>query len=155
MKQKLTQSTVTKLVKNEIPASGSKIIWDERLGGFGLRLTAGGVAAFILNYRFEGIERRLTIGRWPLWSADAAYDEAVDQKKKSKKADPLETKKAEKLATAQAERTLATLGKDYMENHAEIHKRPSSIRNDRSMLDGVILPRLGQKPLTRITKQDI
>jgi len=158
MKQKLTQSTVKKLVQNEIPASGSKIIWDTRLGGFGLRLTAGGVASFILNYRnAEGRERRLTIGRFSEkeWSAEAAYDKAGALRMEVKKADPLETKKAEELATALAERTLATLAKDYMENHAEVHKRPSSVRNDRSMLQGVILPRLGQKPLTKITKQDI
>ena len=118
--------------------------------------TAGHVAAFILNYRnAEGTERRLTIGRWPEWSADAAYDEAVDLRKEVKKADPLETKKAEELATAQAERTLATLAKDYMENHAEIYKRPHTIYDDRGMLRSVILPRLGPIPLTAITQQDI
>jgi integrase len=154
---KLTQATVTKLVKTEIPAEGSKIIWDARGEGFGLRLTAGGIASFILNYRnAEGRERRCTIGRWPEWRADEAYFKALELRKAIKSGeDPLVTQKAEELATAQAERTVSDLAKDYMQNHAEIHKRPSSVRNDRSMLQGVILPRIGQVPLATIKKQDI
>jgi hypothetical protein len=135
MEQNLTQSAVTKLVKEEIPASGSAIIWDSRLGGFGLRLTAGGVASFVLNYRnAEGRERRYTVGRWPEWSADAAYSEAVGLKQDIKRgADPLEKKKADEVVNAHKEKTLADAAKDYLENYA-IHKRQSSYRNDRNML---------------------
>jgi integrase len=158
MEQKLTQSAVTKLVKEEIPASGSTIIWDSRLGGFGLRLTAGGVASFVLNYRnAEGRERRYTIGRFGEreWSADAAYDEAGELKKAIKKgADPLEKKKADEVVNAHAERTLAEVAKEYQENYA-VHKRLRSYRNDRWMLQSVILPRLGTMPLSEIRTKHI
>jgi integrase len=154
--QKLSQATVAKLVK-DVPASGSTIIWDTRLGGFGLRITAGGIASFILNYRnAEGRERRCTIGRWGEYSADLAYDEATTLRKKIKRGeDPLVTQKAEELATAQAERTLGDLAKDYMKNHAEIYKRPHTIYDDNGMLRSIVLPRLGPMPLTAITQQDI
>jgi integrase len=39
-------------------------------------VTAGGAKSFILNYRFNGRQRRYTIGRWPEWSVVAAVREA-------------------------------------------------------------------------------
>jgi len=54
------------------PESGNHIFYDDELRGFGLRVTAAGVKAFILNYSVAGRERRVTIGRWPEWSAEAA-----------------------------------------------------------------------------------
>ena len=156
MEQKLIQSTVPKLIKEYTPASGNTIIWDTRIGGFGLRLTAGGVASFVLNYRnAAGKERRHTIGRWPEWSADAAYDEAGELKKAIKKgADPLEQKKVDAVVEAHAERTLNDAAKEYLENYA-VHKRKSSYRNDRNMLQNVILPRLGTMALSEIRTKNI
>ena len=37
--------------------------------GFGVRVTAGGARAFVLNYRLHGREYRYTIGQYPDWSA--------------------------------------------------------------------------------------
>src|SRR5271169_1164467 len=44
--------------------------------GFGVRVTAAGARAFILNYRVRGREHRLTIGAWPDWSVLKAVREA-------------------------------------------------------------------------------
>src|SRR6185437_15478798 len=44
--------------------------------GFGVRVTASGARAFILNYRLRGREYRFTIGAWPDWSALKAVREA-------------------------------------------------------------------------------
>jgi Arm DNA-binding domain len=44
--------------------------------GFGVRVTAGGARAFVLNYRLRGREFRYTIGAWPDWSALKAVREA-------------------------------------------------------------------------------
>src|SRR6476660_5839281 len=44
--------------------------------GFGVRVTASGARAFILNYRLRGREHRFTIGAWPDWSALQAVREA-------------------------------------------------------------------------------
>src|SRR5712691_6858867 len=44
--------------------------------GFGVRVTAAGARAFILNYRVLGKEHRYTIGAWPDWTALKAVREA-------------------------------------------------------------------------------
>ena len=50
--------------------------------GFGIRVTASGARAFILNYRIRGRERRYTIGAWPDWSALKAVQEARRQRQR-------------------------------------------------------------------------
>jgi len=60
------------------PAKGNRIIYDADVKGFGVRVTAAGGRAFVLNYRRkgDGLERRCTIGGFPDWTTGAARDEA-------------------------------------------------------------------------------
>ena len=44
---------------------------------------------------------------------------------------------------------------DYLEHHAIPKKRPRSVENDRSMLDRIILPRLGSKKVNAVQSRDI
>lgn len=60
------------------PQRRNKIHYDEEVPGFGLRLTKAGARAFVVNYRVNGHERRLTIGPWPAWSATAARERAKE-----------------------------------------------------------------------------
>ncbi|PYV56488.1 MAG: hypothetical protein DMG91_09420 [Acidobacteria bacterium] len=77
MKQ-VTQRLVNRL---KAPATGHEIVYDGQISGFGVRITAAGVVALLLDYRFAGLKRRITIGRSPEWSADAARDEAIELRK--------------------------------------------------------------------------
>jgi integrase len=43
----------------------------------------------------------------------------------------------------------------YLENHAEVHKRPRSIAEDKAMLETIILPQLGQMRASKITHRDV
>jgi hypothetical protein len=67
--QGLTESLVENLQPPEV---GNKITYDGTIPGFGVRITAAGAIAFILNYRIRGQERRVTIGRYPDWSLEEA-----------------------------------------------------------------------------------
>ena len=53
-----------------VPAKGGRTLWDSEIRGLGVRLHAGGAKSFFLNYRFGGIERRKTIGRYGEWSVE-------------------------------------------------------------------------------------
>ena len=65
-------------VKNlKPPKQGSVIHHDSGLIGFGVRITAANVIAFILGYHVHGRKRRYTIGRYPSWSVEAARSEAL------------------------------------------------------------------------------
>src|SRR3974377_2090160 len=79
--RKLREETVKRL---PIPATGNRVTYfagaiiqgAKAPRGFGVRVTASGSRAFILNYRLRGREHRFTIGAWPDWSALKAVREA-------------------------------------------------------------------------------
>ena len=56
MAQKLTDRLVRSLPS---PPSSNRITYDTEITGFGVRTTAAGAKAFVLNYRVSGRERRL------------------------------------------------------------------------------------------------
>ena len=51
--------------------------------------------------------------------------------------------------------TMKELAADYLEQHALPKKRARSVENDRSMLDRIILPRLGGKKVNDVQSRDI
>src|SRR5215813_5921454 len=81
MRERLSEETVKRLVA---PARGNRVTYfagaviqgAKAPRGFGVRVTAAGARAFILNYRLRGRERRFTIGAWPDWSVLKAVREA-------------------------------------------------------------------------------
>ena len=60
-----------------VPAAGNRITYYagavlqgvKAPRGFGVRVTAKGAKAFVLNYSLRGREYRYTIGAWPDWTA--------------------------------------------------------------------------------------
>ena len=116
---KLTERKIKALPK---PSAGHVIAWDSELSGFGLRTTANGVKSFILNYRNQdGVQRRLTIGRFPTLSPTAARLRARELKAKVELgSDPLEAKRTRRgemsfgeLVDLFARRSLATQKRGY------------------------------------------
>lgn len=134
-----------------IPESGNRFEWDSEIPGFGVRRTAAGVTSFVLDYRICGRQRRYTIGRHPEWSVAAARLEAgrlrLDIREGS---DPMAERNR-----CRVEPTVADLALEYLERHALINKRPSSIRNDRNMIARVVVPKLGKLRLGAVGRQDI
>ena len=155
----LTQ-TFAKRVKS--PESGYEIHWDEgsdSIAGFGLRVTAAGIKSFLLNYRVHGRQRRYTIGQLSAWTLEAARQEArrlrtlVDRGE-----DPFAIEQAQKQQAIEdkaRQRTVKDLSDYYLSNHAEIHKRPRSVVEDKAMLETIILPRLGRMRVSSVNHRDI
>lgn len=62
MARRLTEDLIKKA---EPPAKGQRFLYDghqDAPRGFALRITQAGGKAFVLNYTFEGRQRRKTIG---------------------------------------------------------------------------------------------
>ena len=60
----------------EPPLKGNTITYDDAVPGFGIRVTANNSRAFVLTYWVRGRQRRMTIDRWPVWTATAARERA-------------------------------------------------------------------------------
>jgi integrase len=139
-----------RVVKNLTPpATGNLIKWDGEIPGFGVRITAAGVVAFVLSYRSHGTKRRYTVGRYPELSATAARSRALKLRASLLDGkDPLEQKRQ-----SDSEPTFAALAEKYLE-HAETYKRPGSLRNDRGNIRR-LLPQWGARQVKAISQRDI
>jgi integrase len=144
--RKLTDRSIGSLDR---PQKGPRILYDSRLPGFGIRLTSGGSNAFILNYRFEGRERRITIGSFPAWTVLAALQQARKVRRDiDLGSDPLEERE---------QRRTAPTVRDLFERYASEHlpnKAPRSAADDRSMWTKEILPHLGSRKVTDVRPSD-
>src|ERR1700731_4240827 len=74
MRIKLTD----RFVKSATPGGRkSPIFMDDEVIGFGVQIRETGRKSFTLDYMFEGRRRRLHIGDFPDWSANAAREYIV------------------------------------------------------------------------------
>jgi integrase len=149
-KQKLTKSAVERLS----PADADYVIWDAELPGFGVRVKPSGVKSYVVQYRNRktGTSRRKTLGQHgPLLTFHKARERArITLADALKGNDPIADDRAVRAAP-----TVKDLAADYLEQHAVPKKRPRSVENDRSMLDRIILPRLGSKKVSAVQMRDI
>jgi integrase len=148
MKRRIVQQVIAKL---DAPKNGNRITWDREVPGFGARITSAGIISFVLEYRFHGRKRRYTIGRHPELTATAARERAMQLRVGIIDGyDPLEARQQDRL-----EPTVNDLATEYLERHAVTHKRASSVRNDREMINNIIRPALGSLRLQAVGKRDL
>src|SRR5262249_46608372 len=125
--------------------------WDPAVSGLGVRVTAAGHRAFVLNYRTHaGRQRRYTIGDSPDWSAAGARKEARRLKRLVDQGhDPLE-----EIATARAAPTVNELIDRFINEHLP-RKRPKTQSDYRRMIDRHIRPALGREKVAAVTWSDV
>lgn len=156
MKNRITQTFATRA---KSPAAGNQIHYDSEIAGFGLRVTEKGAKSFVLNYVIHGRERRYTIGSLGEYTAETARAKAVEMRQQIRDGiDPfavIEQRKHESLEAEARRRTLKQLSDAYLEKYAEPNKRAGTVYDDRSLLNGVILPALGDLPIGGIKRADI
>jgi integrase len=124
-----------------LPERGSKVRYEGgAVSGFGLCVTAAGSRSFILNYRVKGSgrERRITIGKYPLWQVKAAREEAKRLRRDiDGGADPLADIEADREAP-----TMADLIQRFTDEHLP-RLRPGSARMYGTILKNHIGPHFG------------
>jgi integrase len=141
-----------RLVDSTHPGEKDIYIWDDELAGFGLRVKPTGVKSYIIQYRnAHSRSRRITVGTHGVFTPDQARTQARQLLVEVERGgDPAEDKQIGRKAP-----TLQEVADRYMKEHATVKKKPRSIKEDRRLLDKVILPYFGSRKLADITRPDI
>ncbi len=139
------------------PAKGNVIHYDapgsrgnDYVAGFGLRVTAAGARAFVLNYRTrDGTARRYTIGKYPVWSLAAARIEARKLKQQiDSGGDPVVEDRELREAP-----TVSDLAARFAAEH--IPQRRAGVQSDYRSIVKKIEGELGSKKVASVTLEDI
>lgn len=146
MKAHLTERGVKALT----PKQKNIIVYDEEVVGFGVRISCGGTRAFVLTYRIDARERRLTIGAWPDWSVSAAREEAKRLKREIDQGiDPLVKREAARSAPL-----VKDLIARYLAEHA-VKLAPRSASDQASILRSFVEPGWGSRKVEDILPEDV
>jgi len=144
-----------KLTKRVVDAAraedGERFLWDPELPGFGLRVRPSGRRYYVVQYRSKGRTRRLTLGPHGALTPDQARRKAAKLLAEARDGgDP-----AVEIRSAAKSITVADLAKRFLAQHAELKKKPTSLRNDRLNLRLHVLPHLGTLRLAAVTREDV
>lgn len=146
MKGKITKRAVDALACN---SNTEAVLWDQEVKGFGVR-ARGTTKSYILHYRAgtgrAALLRKLTIGRHGSpWTPEQARTEA-------KRLLGLVASGVDPGLIRATQRTIPTLAEisDLYIAEGTSHKKPSTLRNDRSRLRLHIKPLLGRKRVDQI-----
>lgn len=145
-----------KKVRDARPSAKAYIDWDDDPVGLGLRVWPSGKKVFILNYRIDGISRRMNLGPTSEMDLEQARDIAREAMRGVRSGtDPLEERKARKSLPTVSE------GLDqYLEQHiparqAKGRMADKTVHEYTRQIEKNIRPKIGKKRIKDITKGDI
>ena len=133
------------------PGKDREFLWDTVTRGFGVRAMAAGSKSFVIQFRQNRAQHRMTIGEVGQVDLEDARDlakiyvGAVAQGK-----DPI----AERMAR-QKVRTFKEVAEDFMRLHVAAKKKDRTHEEYGRLLRLHIYPALGSRPITTIGKADI
>jgi integrase len=144
---KLTKRTVD---HTEI-SDRTKVIWDDELRGFGLRVYPNGRKVFVVKCRVQGRQRFITIGRHGPITVDQARGKAIAILSEARNGnDPAaDTDRARKAPTVRG------LGERFLAEHVAVRCKPSTQYEYKRAVELFINPKLGTRKVTDIERRDI
>jgi integrase len=145
---KLTKRSVESLR----PTESDRFVWDDSQPGFGVRVPPSGRRSFIVQYRTaEGRQRRRVVGRFPVMTVEQARRAAREWLVSAQRGgDP-----AEGIDISRQAASLGELCDRYIEEHGELHKKASSLYEDKRLIKARIKPALGSRKAASINQSDV
>lgn len=161
---KLSEETVKTLPK---PEAGNRVHWfaggklqgKVAPAGFGVRVTAGGSRAFVLDYRVNGTKRRFTIGEWKNspqgggWSVIAAIEEAQKLRKRIDKGDDPQAEKEKARSPDANGKTVGTVLDDFIKRYAKPKLRGADAIE--SAFERLVKPHIGKTVIYDLRRKDV
>jgi integrase len=154
---KLNEETIKRLT---VPARGNRVVYfagatiqgAKAPRGFGIRVTAAGARAFVLNYRLRGREYRFTIGAWPDWPALKAVREARHLRQRVDRGEnPLEDRASSSTAI-----TVASVLDDFLARHVRNRNQPLRSADEyESAFNRLVKPRVGKLGIYEVRRSHI
>jgi len=146
---------MTKLTKRTVDAAerGEKVrvIWDEELRGFGLRIYPKGRKVFIVKCRIKGRQRFITIGKHDPLTPETARAKAYNILSEAKNGrDP-----ARELDRIRKSPTMKQLGERFLDEHVAMRCKPSTAAEYRRSVELFINRKLGTRKASDIERRDI
>jgi len=121
------------------------ILWDEAMPGFGLMVTRNGHKSYVVDYRAAGRKRRMHL-KPGLTLTDARREAKAILGAVAKGGDPLSERRKAKSGTLRA------VVEEYLVREGD---RLRTIDERRTVLERLVLPKLGAHPINDITRTDI
>ncbi|NML95153.1 tyrosine-type recombinase/integrase [Novosphingobium olei] len=138
------------------PGAGEVLLWDDKLAGFGLKVTPTGVKTYLFQYRLggrSGKTRRFTIGKHGKLTPDAARKEAERLAVLvSQGVDPQQQKQDN--ARKAVDLAFKGYAQTFVDDCLKVRWKTSH-KDGESLLRLYATPVLGTKPLHDITRADI
>lgn len=144
----LTKTLIDKLE----PKDKDYIVWDDKISGFGVKVTPKGRKSYLMKYRnHEGRQRKPNIGVHGNITCEQARKIAEKWHGRiANNEDPFEEKEISKNSP-----TVAELCDRFIKEHASVHKKPNGLELDKTAIRKHIKPRLGTLKTISVTKADI
>lgn len=153
----LTKRTIDAL---EFTPGCDYFVWDEKLKGFGVRVTQrlgrsgrlSRLKVFVVGYRERGSQRyrRVNIGRFGLLTAEQAREEALRQLAAVSQGEDLVGRRK----TARTGSTMRELGATFLDD-VDLRRKRSTAREYRRLWEKHVTPALGTRLVTEVTATDI
>lgn len=149
MKAKITK----RLVEDLTVEDGRELwVWDSELPGFGIRVKATGVKAYVIQYRnLHRQSRKITLGRHGVLAPEEARRMARQTLAAIERGeDPAKDRRAHRDAL-----TVADLAERFDDEHISVRLKASTAREYRRNLRRFILPALGRLKIAEVSRADI
>lgn len=149
----------TRLTKRAVDAAEPRdkpyVLWDRDIPGFGLKVHPSGRKTYVLKYRFGGgrggRRREPVIGVHGTLTPDEARRIAIDWGRDiASGIDPAAAREAQRSAPSVSE-----LLDRYLQDHAEPHKKPSSVQNDRRIIEKTLKPAFRRIKVRDLARDDV
>lgn len=142
----LTELAIRKLS----PKGGARIeVWDDKMPGFGVRVSPRGTRSFVLMYYVAGRKRRLTLGRFPTMSLAKARQRAHEVL--ATIADGGTPELPEKSAVIH----FATVVDEFVVGHCARHNRASHAHETERLLRARFASTWGERDIRSITRGEV